>query len=67
MPKEMIKKWGVIIICLVAFALIGYKAYTLHYTNTVWCVSHEQVCRISRLQNSAEELQKVEKLTEVAK
>lgn len=67
MPKEMIKKWGVLIVALVALCVIGYKTYQLHYANTVWCASHQRVCTITRLQNTAEELQKVEKVSEVAK
>jgi hypothetical protein len=58
MPKgDTIKKWGFIIVGLAIVCLIGYKAYTLHYSNTVWCVSHQISCSVARLKTTAVELE----------
>jgi hypothetical protein len=58
LPKVEIKKVGIIIVALVAVAFIAYKAYQLHYANTVFCVSHQISCTINRLQVTAGELEK---------
>lgn len=64
LPRFEIKKWGVIVACLIAAIVIGYKAYQIHYQNITWCVTHSRPCDISRLENTRDELIKIKLLDE---